>query len=268
MVPRNFYFSETKKEIRYNTLAVLASIVLFGCVIFLGMSVPVHAQISGMKSQTIDLEATPISSSQIRLSWRINNPDVIGSIRVYRAHAVTPDNFVLLTSLSANTLSYVDAGLKAKTTWVYRIQTSQRKPTQLSAPSNSAKATTLAEGDTASGKQNDGSTGTTEDPTIRNEIQTLSARAVSANQIELKWAIPSLQNVASLRVFRASSLAPKDFEMVGAIGANLNVYVDQDLRPKTTYYYYIKYNLNSHGAILSPPSNTAQATTPDGDQPN
>jgi uncharacterized protein YkwD len=228
-----------------------------------------QAQFPGLKTQSIELEATPVSSSQIRLTWRINNPDVVGSIRIYKAHVVTPDNFSLLTTLSANALSYVDSGLKAKSTWVYRVQTTLRKPAQLSTPSNSARATTLAEVVPGTNQQNGtGSTMTTQDPALNNQIQTLTAKAISANQIELRWAIPNLHNVASLRVFRASSLAPKDFQLVAAVGANFNVYVDQDLRPNTTYYYQIKYNLNSHGALLSTPSNTAMATTPDGAPPN
>lgn len=268
MVPRSLYIPKTKRGSSRKVLVILGSVLLLSGLILAGGLNPAQAQLPGLRGQSIDLEATPISSTQIRLYWRINNPDVIGSIRIYRAHVVTPDNFSLLTTVSANVMSYVDTGLKAKSTWVYRIQTTLRKPAQLSPPSNSARATTLTEGDPGNQQNGSGSSGTTEDPAIINEIQTLTAKAVSANQIELRWAIPSLQNVASLRIFRASSLAPKDFQLVSAIGANLNVYVDQDLKPKTTYYYQIKYNLGSHGALLSTPSNTAMATTPDGADPN
>ncbi len=269
MVPRNLYFSETKKGSNCRIPALLGMGLLICCLVVLGSMTPAQAQFTFSKGQTIELEAIPVSSSQIRLSWRINNADVIGSIRIYRAHVVTPDNFSLLTTLSANTLSYVDSGLKAKSTWIYRMQTSLRKPAQLSTPSNSARATTLLEGDPGTNQQNGtGSTVTTQDPGNINGIQTLTAKSLSANQIELRWAIPGLYNVASLRLFRASSLAPKDFQLVAAIGANLNVYVDQDLKPNTTYYYQVKYNLHSHGALLSPPSNTAMATTPDGAEPN
>lgn len=268
MVPRNFYPSESTKKNTSQILVLANIILLLGCLILVGGNSLAQAQFPGLKVQTIELEATAISSSQIRLTWRINNPDVIGSIRIYRAHIVTPDNFVFLTSLSANTMSYVDSGLKAKSTWVYRIQTSLRKPAQLSTPSNPARATTFVTDDPAKGSTGDPGGNTVEDPSIINEIQTLSAKAVSANQIELRWAIPVLHNVASLRIFRAAGLASKDFEMIGAVASDRNVYVDSDLKPKTTYYYQIKYNLNSHGALLSTPSNTAMATTPDGAQPN
>jgi len=271
MVPRNFYHSEHNSRSQCGFAIALVCALLLSCLISMGSLSPVTAQIPGIKSQGIDLQATPISSSQIRLTWRINNPGVIGSIRIYRAHYVTPDNFVLLTTLPSNALSYVDSGLKAKATWVYRMQTSERKPAQLSAPSNSARATTFADDpNSGTNQQNEPDVPiiTVEDPSLNNAIQTLTARAISANQIELIWAIPSLSHVASLRIYRASSLEPKNFVQIGAIGSNLNTYIDADLRPKTTYYYYLKYNLNSHSANLSPPSNTAMATTPEGADPN
>ncbi|MDQ3011829.1 MAG: CAP domain-containing protein [Acidobacteriota bacterium] len=109
---------------------------------------------------------------------------------------------------------------------------------------------------------------TTQDPSIGNVIQTLSAKAISANDIQLKWAIPSMSNVSSLRIYRASSVDPKNFAMIGAVGSNLNTYVDTDLMPLRTYYYQMKYNLDSTGARLSAPSNTASATTPNGADPN
>ena len=268
MVPRNLYHSEEQKNNYRKFSTVLVAALLLNCLIVLGAYTPVSAQISGMKSQTIDLDATPLSDSQIRLVWRINNPGYVGGIRIYRAHYVTPDNFVFITSLPANALSYIDSGLKAKSTWIYRIQTQEKKPAMLSAPSNSAKATTLASGGDGTNQQNsDEPKITTEDSSL-NVIQTLSAKAVSANQIELRWAIPGLAHVASLRIYRASSDDPKNYVMIGAIGSNLNVYLDQDLKPRTTYSYYMKYNENSHSANLSAPSNLATATTPDGGDPN
>jgi len=268
MVPRNLYHSEENKKNNRKFSTLLVAALLLSCLIVLGAYTPASAQISGMKSQTINLEATPLSDSQVRLVWRINNPGYVGGIRIYRAHYVTPDNFVYLTSLPSNALSYVDSGLKAKSTWIYRIQTQDKKPAMLSAPSNSAKATTLASGGDGTNQQkSDEPTITSENPSL-NAIQTLGAKAVSANQIELRWAIPGLAHVASLRIYRASSDDPKNYVMIGAIGSNLNVYLDQDLKPRTTYSYYMKYNENSHSANLSAPSNTATATTPDGGDPN
>lgn len=271
MVPRNTYHSEHTNNLNRKFSTLLIAAFLLNCLLILGSNSPVSAQVGGKKPQTIELEASSISDSQIRLRWRINNPDIITGIRIYRAHYVTPDNFVFLTSLPPNALSYIDSGLKAKSTWLYRIQTQDRKPAMLSAPSNAARATTLTAGSgngTSSQNPSDEPKVTNENPTLGSVIQTLTAKALSANEVELRWAIPSLTHVASIRIFRASSDDPKNFVMVGAIGSNLNRYVDADLKPRTTYYYHMKYNQNSHSANLSAPSNTAMATTPDGADPN
>jgi uncharacterized protein YkwD len=271
MVPRNLYPSEIGSRSKFKYPVVLITVLMMISLLVPGSSTPAFAQFPGWKVQTIELEATPISDSQIRLNWRINYPKDVTSIRIYRAHYVTPDNFVFLTSLPANTLSYVDSGLKAKATWIYRIQTSEKKPAMLSAPSNVVRVTTQdAPADPGARQQGvpEGPKTTTDDPSIGSLIQTLSAKALSANEIELKWAIPNMQSVSSMRIFRASSFDPKNFTMVGTIGSNFNRYVDLDLKPRTTYYYQVKYNLDSHGVRLSPPSNTAAATTPDGADPN
>lgn len=271
MVPRNTDPSGRTNKIYRKFSVVLVAAFLLSCLVVVGSNTPISAQVGGKKPQTIELEATPISDSQVRLIWRINNPGYIAGIRIYRAHYVTPDNFVFLTSLPPNALSYIDSGLKAKSTWLYRIQTQDKKPAMLSAPSNAVRTTTLVAGSgngTNSQNPSDEPKITNEDPSLGNVIQTLSAKALSANEIELRWAIPGLSHVASIRIFRASSEDPKNYVMVGAIGSNLNRYVDADLKPRTTYYYHMKYNQNSHSANLSPPSNTAMATTPDGADPN
>lgn len=267
MMPRNKYPSKTGSKIELGNSIVLAAALALLCLLISGGATQALAQF-GRKEQTIELEATPISDTQIRLSWRINYPKDVVSIRIYRAHYVTPDYFVFLTSLPANALSFVDSDLKAKSTWIYRIQTSEKKPAMLSTPSNAAKATTLNEPPTGVNQQDPNAPKVTTGDPSGSVIQTLTAKALSANEIELRWAIPNLQNVSSMRIFRASSFDLKNFALVGAIGSNFNRYVDVDLKPKTTYYYQVKYNLDSYGARLSPPSNTAMATTPDGADPN
>ena len=60
-------------------------------------------------------------------------------------------------------------------------------------------------------------------------------RAQLEIQDERSTAIPGLSNVSSLRIFRASSVDPKNFLLIGTIGSNLNTYVDPDLMPNRTY---------------------------------
>ncbi|MFN0086086.1 MAG: CAP domain-containing protein [Blastocatellia bacterium] len=223
------------------------------------------------KVQSIDLMAEAVSSTSARLSWRINHPAVIGGIRIYRAHPVMPDNFVFVLNLPANAVTFTDTGLKAGSTWIYRIQTSGKKPVQLSTPSNPVQVKLPAPGPDEPASQNTGGGSpqyTTEDPSIESVVKSLAARAIGPNDIELVWAIPNLPHVSSLRVFRTLATEPGNFALVGAVGSHLKSYVDTNLQPNTTYLYQLKYNKDSHGIRLSPPSNTASARTLNGPAPN
>lgn len=277
MVPVNFNIATTSFAMRSRrTLSrvLLAALLLAGVFVF-QPSANVFAQYRNFQKldniQSIDLTAEAVSSTSARLSWRINRPGVIGGIRIYRAHPVTPDNFVFVLILPANTTSYTDTGLKPGSTWIYRIQTSGKKPVQLSAPSNAVQVKLPAPGPDEPASQNTGTGSpqyTTEDPSIDSAVKTLAARAVGPNDIELVWAIPNLPKVTALRVLRTTASEPTNFAIVGSVGSQMKTYIDTNLQPNTTYLYQLKYNLDSHGARLSPPSNTASARTPDGPAPN
>jgi uncharacterized protein YkwD len=187
---------------------------------------------------------------------------VIGSIRVYRAHTALPDYFAPLTALAATALSYVDT-VTPGSTWIYRIQTTGRKPTQFSAPSNAARVTTPADNSNSGTRQPSGAP-TTANPALNNPSQPLTARAVSATEVELRWAVPASYQAASLRIFRAVANSPGNFVLVGIINAQQNRYVDTNLSPRTLYHYLIRYNDQSNSAPLLSSSNTAAVSTLDG----
>jgi uncharacterized protein YkwD len=105
-------------------------------------------------------------------------------------------------------------------------------------------------------------------PTSRISIQTLSAKAINGSQIELKWGITNLPKTALLMIFRASSSDPRTFINVGSISANLNKYLDLNLKPRTTYYYQLKYGLRNDGANQASQSNVAFATTAGDPEPS
>jgi uncharacterized protein YkwD len=79
--------------------------------------------------------------------------------------------------------------------------------------------------------------------------------------------MPRMNHVASLRIFRADPENPTEFVYLTAVGAHLNKFVDDSVYPKRTYSYFIRYNDGSHSTRLSPPSNIATATTPEGAPP-
>ena len=277
MVPNNntaAYSSVATSCRRVAARAMMVAFLLAGVFLF-QPSANVLAQYRNFqkldKIQSIDLEAEATSSSTVRLRWLINHPGVVGGIRIYRAHPVLPDNFIFMLNLPANATTFTDTGLKPGSTWIYRIQTSGRKPVQLSTPSNAVKVTLPAAGADEPASQNTGGGSpqyTVEDPSIDSVIKTLTARAIGPNDVELRWAIPNLPHVSAIRVFRTTATDPTNYSLVGSVGSHLKTYIDTNLQPNTTYLYQLKYNLNSHGTRLSPPSNTATARTPDGPAPN
>lgn len=263
MVPRPFFSapvsgrqpSQAVFTAFLSRLFIPTAIILFVFAQYLSSA---YAQF-GKPAQSILLGAEPVSSSEVRLTWRINNPDEVGGVRIYRAEPETPQYFEYITNLMPQAVSYIDKGLRPGTKYHYRVQTSGRKPIQLSAPSNAAPVTTFPEGapsaDPVSGKEY------TRDDKNNPAIQSLTAKALSQTEVELIWTVPTLLHVASLRIYRTTTLEPMNFNMVGAAGINLGRYIDKNLEPGTTYLYQVKYNINSHSATLSPPSNTALATT-------
>jgi uncharacterized protein YkwD len=136
-----------------------------------------------------------------------------------------------------------------------------------SVPSNVARATTLD-------PNTDGGVPvslnvpryTSQDPGVRSAIKTLSAKATASNKILLQWGSPRMTKVASLRIFRADPETPGEFVLLDAVAANKHSWVDETVKPKSTYSYLLRYNIG-HGALLSPPTNIATATTPDGEGP-
>ena len=67
---------------------------------------------SGPTNYPISITATPISSSQITLSW--TNASNAYSIRIYR-------NGTLITTLAKGTTSYTDSSLGANTSYTYQL---------------------------------------------------------------------------------------------------------------------------------------------------
>jgi predicted phage tail protein len=83
------------------------------------------------------LKATAVSHSRIELSWSDTSTN---ETRFDIERSTAGRTFQLVATVAANSASFVDAGLKARTTYTYRI----RACNQLgcSAPSNQASATT------------------------------------------------------------------------------------------------------------------------------
>ncbi|MGE0882094.1 MAG: CAP domain-containing protein [Blastocatellales bacterium] len=94
------------------------------------------------------LSARAISSSQIELFWQVNAPQKTTTVRIYRALASDPYNFISAASVSLSPGRYVDSGLMPNSTYYYQI----KWPVSgilLSPPSNTVKVTTKNDGMTS-----------------------------------------------------------------------------------------------------------------------
>ncbi|NOT59473.1 MAG: hypothetical protein HOP19_04520 [Acidobacteria bacterium] len=219
--------------------------------------------------ESVDLEGEAISATQVTLTWRLLNQNrEYYTVRIYRASQQAPDALELLTTVSGTTVSFTDSGLKPNQTYSYQIRFRGTYPTMLSRPSNVARVLTL-DPNTDSGAPLTVNVPryTTADPNIRSAITTLSAKATASNKILLQWGSPRMRNISSLRIFRADPDNPGEFIYLWSIGANQHSWVDETVYPKSTYSYILRYRVSSNGTLLSPPTNVATATTPDGDGP-
>lgn len=226
--------------------------------------------------QSINLSAQAVSANQVRLSWNIVNPGSITSVRVYRADATTPQDFVMVASLAAGTASYVDQQINPNNGYVYIIRTLSPGGIKMSSPSNAVSVrTATGSGPTPTPTPNPNPIPTptptpapvatpTPDPGLPAPQplpgDVLVARAISPTQVELIWQIPITKKPAtSVRIYRAAASDPQNFYSYTAASSTPSRFIDSGLTPNTTYYYQIKWPVN--GIILSPPSNTVRVIT-------
>jgi uncharacterized protein YkwD len=218
--------------------------------------------------EAIYLEAETISATQVRLAWQISNQtQQYYGIRIYRANPLTPQYFEFVEQIQVTSVSYVDSNLKPNTTYSYQIRFTGKKPVMMSVPSNPVTLNTMDPNSEASVPTKvDVPRYTTQDPGVRSAIKTLVAKPLAGNKIELRWGFPRMNNVASLRIFRTEPENPTEFIFLDVVAANRTSWIDTTVYPQKSYSYILRYNIGT-GAILSPPSNIATATTPDGDLP-
>lgn len=218
--------------------------------------------------ETIYLEGEPLTTTQIRLTWFMSNQNrEYTEIRIYRATPLTPEYYEFLDMVRATATSYVDATVKPNTKYSYLIQYQYKRPTMLSGTSNKISVTSMDPNNERSVPTNPNIPRvTSQDPNVRSAIKTLMAKALASNKIELRWGAPRMTKVASLRIFRAEPENPTEFFMIDVVAAHLTTFVDESVSPNKTYSYLLKYNIGT-GAVLSPPTNIATVTTPDGPGP-
>ena len=254
----------------------LVTIVSFAMV-FCNLAVFTEKGLAG-PVQVITLSAEVVSVSQVRLAWVITNPGSISSIRVYRTDAAAPDNYEMVASLADTARGYVDSSVIPNGTYLYYVKTVKAGGVLLSSPSNTVTVRmsggslpTPTPTVTPNPTPTPNATPTpiptptatpvptpSPNPTPQGN-ETLVARSVSATQIELSWQIRTTKRITTVRIYRTTAAEPQGFNFLTSVSLLPNQFIDSNLTPGTTYLYQIKWP--ESGVLLSPPSNTAIATT-------
>jgi hypothetical protein len=182
------------------------------------------------------LVASPVSTTQINLTWTDNSNNETG-FRIERSTDGT--NFTFLANAATNATSYPDTGLAAATKYYYRVQ-AIGSPTN-SAFSNVASATT----------QSATSPGVPAAPTGL----TAKGSTSVANAIDISW-IDNANNETGYKIERSTD--GKTFSPLAGGGPNTVFNRNTGLTPGRLYYYRV-YAVNAAGN--SAYSNVVSATT-------
>jgi len=192
------------------------------------------------------LGATPVSVSQINLSWTAATDNVgVTGYQVERCQSAGCSNFAQVGTSTGTTFN--DTGLQASTPYRYRVRAVDGA-TNPSPYSNTASATTLAP--------------PPPDTTPPTAPSNLGATAFSASQINLSWtASTDNVGVTGYRIERCQGSGCSNFVQIAAPAGTGTTYNDSTgLQPATPYSYRVR----AVDAATNPSnySNTASATTP------
>jgi len=196
---------------------------------------------SSMPSAATSLAGTAASVTSVDLTWTDNSGNETG----FRVEQATNNAFtanLVTVTVGANTSSYGDTSVAARTTYYYRVFAFNAAGD--SGASNTVSVTTPASGSTGGN--------TPAAPT------NLAALAISATQINLTW-VDNSSNETGFRIDRATDSAFTAGLVTFTVAGNATAYSDTSVTAGTLYYYRV---LATGATGNSTASNTASVTTP------
>jgi len=164
------------------------------------------------------LNTTPISTTQINLTWADNSTNETG-FKIERSPNAS-SGFAQIATVGANATSYSSNGLSANTTYYYRVRAYNSAGD--SSYSNTANATTQS-------------------PvvTVPNPPSFLTGVSPSSNQVNLTWTDNS-SDETGFKIERGVSSNPSAWSQIMTVASNVIDYSDTGLMANTTYSYRIR----------------------------
>jgi hypothetical protein len=179
-----------------------------------------------------NLTATTESNNQINLAWTDNSSDETG-FKIERK-ASTATAYTPVTTVGPNVTNFANTGLVPNTVYSYRVLAYNSGGE--SNYSNTAEAKTL--------------------PNLPMSPSSLTATAVSANQIKLAWA-DNAGNELGFKIERKNG-ATGIYKQIATVGINVKSYSNTGLSPNTNYFFRVRaYNAGGDSDY----SNEANART-------
>ena len=179
-----------------------------------------------------NLNATVLSSSQIKLTWTDNATNEAGFKLERSTDGVS---FAEVATLKANSITYSATGLAAATTYYFRVRAYDGP--NFSAYSNVASGTT------------------TSAPAAPSN---LTATAVSSSRVNLTWTDNST-NESGFKLERSTDGV--NFSQIAIFVANTISFANSSLNASTTYYYRVRaYDGTNNSDYSNAASTTTQAT--------
>jgi titin len=175
-----------------------------------------------------DLEATVISSSEIKLTWEDNSTNETG-FKIERKKS--GGTYAQIATVGRDVTTYTNKGLTSSTKYYYRVRAYNNVGN--SAYSNEDSATTLS---------------------ALKAPSSLKVTAVSSSKVNLTWEDNST-NETGFKIERKKSGGT--YAQIATVGRNVTTYINTGLTSSTKYYYRVRaYNSTGNSAYTSEASVT------------